>query len=66
LAHDWLKKETRNIHAIKADFDKRKAAVEQEAHDAREEKRIKRKKRGDAKDAKVNRGDLHVDLEEAK
>jgi hypothetical protein len=66
LAHEWLQKEKRPIAFIKADFDKRKATVEQEAHDAREEKRVKRKKRGDAKDAKVNRGDLHVDLEEAK
>lgn len=66
MAHEWLQKEKKTIAEIKADFDKRKATVEQEAHDAREEKRVKRKKRGEGKDAKVNRGDLHVDIEEAK
>lgn len=55
LAHPWFAGETKTISAIKADFDNRKAVVDQEAHNNREQKRADRKARGDDK-GKVRRG----------
>lgn len=58
IAHPWFTKETATLSKIKADFDQRKATVEEEAHKSREEKRTERDKRKKVKDNGVARGDL--------
>lgn len=55
LAHPWFSGPTKTLSDIKADFDQRKTVVDQEAHNAREEKRAARAQRGEAK-GKVRRG----------
>ena len=49
------------IAKIKTDFDQRKAIVEKEAHDQREEKRTEREKRKTGKEKGTMRGDLTLD-----